>query len=90
VTPLDKRADACEAMLRRWCADHGVRVLPDDSICEREACLLCGFTDRSALAQRIREGLPVPRFRTTGTRRFFRLHDIAVWLELGYDESSGF
>ncbi|MGF6665305.1 hypothetical protein QF000_006973 [Paraburkholderia atlantica] len=83
---FDERVDLCEAMLREWLDAHGETVTPDDCVCERIAAALCGSHDRTYLAQRVRDGLSVPRYRTTGTRRFFRIRDIAIWLELGYDD----
>ncbi|MEX3842610.1 hypothetical protein [Paraburkholderia sp. BR10882] len=61
-------------------------MTPDDCVPERVACQLCGSQDRTYLAQRVRDLASVPRYRTTGTRRFYRVRDIAVWLEVGFAE----
>ncbi|MGF6728013.1 hypothetical protein OKW50_000094 [Paraburkholderia youngii] len=84
--PFDARVEATATRIRAWCLDAGVRIFPDDTVSEKDACTLCGFTDRSALARRLREGLSIPRHRTTGARRLYRLQDIARWLEIGFDD----
>ncbi|MEX3811736.1 hypothetical protein AB3X96_15970 [Paraburkholderia sp. BR13439] len=86
MEPFDERCAQTALVLRRWCAENNVRIFPDGSVSEKDACSLCGFADRSALARRLREGLSMPRHRTTGARRFYRIEDVSRWLEVGYDD----
>ncbi|WP_211703804.1 hypothetical protein [Paraburkholderia aspalathi] len=83
---FDDRVETCEQVLLDWCEANGVRILPDIAVCENKAGKLCGHNG-NWLVQRIREGRSVPRYRTTGTRRFYRIRDIAIWLELGYPDA---
>ncbi|WP_028208217.1 hypothetical protein [Paraburkholderia nodosa] len=85
MTDLDARVDVTAALLRRWLIENGFPTLPDDSVSEPVASLLCGYKSRGALARRIDEGLSVPRYRTVGRRRYYALRDIAAWLEGGYE-----
>ncbi|MEX3852635.1 hypothetical protein AB3X94_00965 [Paraburkholderia sp. BR10923] len=74
-------ADEIEITLRRWCADHGIAIAPDDSIAERDATRLLGYRSVSRLARRVDQGLPVPRFYMRTNHRRYRIRDVVAWLE---------
>lgn len=92
MTDLEARIDEIERRLRAWCKDREIRIAPDGSVSERDASGLCGYADRSRFAQRVAEGLSVPRHRAVPGRKIHRrylVRDCAVWLAGQYDGADG-
>ncbi len=71
-------------MIRAWCVEHHVRTAADDAVCERDAARALRYADGSALRRHLMEGKPMPRYRTLNGRRWYRIEDLAAFLEGGF------
>lgn len=89
MKPFDERCAQTALVLRGWLAEHDIALRPDDTVSDKVASRLCGFRSAGALAARIREGLSVPRHRSDGVHRLYRVADIAAWIECGYADAFG-
>ena len=83
MAPFEERMATTERLLRESCAELGLRLAGDSSVCEQDAEILLGYQPGALKRQRDDGICRIPR-RRIGNRWRYRLIDLAREFEKDY------